>query len=104
VWFDFRALCATARSQDDYIEIAREFQSVFVSDVPLLDTDHEDEARRFVALVDELYDRNVNLVVSAAAAPAQLYHGARVRALFERTASRLTEMQSEQYLAREHRP
>jgi cell division protein ZapE len=103
VWFDFAAVCAGPRSQEDYIEIAREFQSVFVSDVPLLDADHEDEARRFVALVDELYDRNVNLVVSAAVAPAELYRGTRVRPLFERTASRLTEMQSEEYLAREHR-
>ncbi len=103
VWFDFRALCGGPRSQEDYIEISREFQSVFVSDVPLLDADHEDEARRFVALVDELYDRNVNLVVSAAAAPSQLYGGTRVRAEFARTASRLTEMQSEEYLAREHR-
>jgi len=103
VWFDFHALCGGPRSQEDYIEIAREFQSVFVSDVPLLDADHEDEARRFVALVDELYDRNVNLVVSAAAAPPQLYGGTRVRAEFERTVSRLVEMQSAEYLAREHR-
>jgi cell division protein ZapE len=103
VWFEFSALCGGPRSQEDYIEIAREFQSVFVSDVPLLDADHEDEARRFVALVDELYDRNVNLVVSAAAAPAQLYGGSRVRAEFARTVSRLTEMQSAEYLAREHR-
>jgi cell division protein ZapE len=103
VWFDFRALCAGPRSQEDYIEIAREYQSVFVSDVPVLDAEHEDEARRFIALVDELYDRNVNLVLSAAVAPAQLYAGSRLRALFERTASRLIEMQSEAYLAREHR-
>jgi cell division protein ZapE len=103
-WFEFRALCGGPRSQEDYIEIAREFQSVLVSDVPLFDADHEDEARRFVALVDELYDRNVNLVVAAAAAPAQLYRGERVGAMFERTASRLTEMQSTEYLAREHRP
>jgi cell division protein ZapE len=103
VWFSFAALCAGPRSQEDYIEIAREYQSVFVSDVPLLDADHEDEARRFVALVDELYDRNVNLVLSAAAPPAQLYAGQRLRGLFGRTASRLAEMQSEEYLAREHR-
>jgi cell division protein ZapE len=104
VWCSFDALCAGPRSQDDYIEIAREFQAVFVSDVPVLDAEHEDEARRFVALVDELYDRNVKLVVSAAAAPAQLYRGTRVRALFDRTVSRLTEMQSEEYLARPHLP
>jgi cell division protein ZapE len=104
LWCTFDALCAGPRSPDDYIEIAREFQAVFVSDVPVLDADHEDEARRFVALVDELYDRNVKLVVSAAALPAQLYRGTRVRALFDRTVSRLTEMQSEQYLARPHLP
>jgi cell division protein ZapE len=104
VWCAFGALCAGPRSQNDYIEIAREFQAVFVSHVPVLDAEHEDEARRFVALVDELYDRNVKLVVSAAAAPAQLYQGTRVRALFARTVSRLTEMQSEEYLARQHRP
>jgi cell division protein ZapE len=104
LWCAFGALCAGPRSQNDYIEIAREFQAVFVSNVPVLDAAHEDEARRFVALVDELYDRNVKLVVSAAVAPAQLYQGTRVRALFARTASRLTEMQSEEYLARQHRP
>ena len=103
-WFDFAALCAGARSQEDYIEIAREYQSVIVAGVPVLDAAHEDEARRFIALVDEFYDRNVKLIVSAAAAPAQLYRGERLGALFARTASRLTEMQSEEYLTREHRP
>jgi len=104
VWFDFAAICAGARSQDDYIEIAREYSSVMVSDVPVLHRQQENEARRFIALVDEFYDRNVNLIVSAAAAPAALYRGERLGALFARTASRLMEMQSEEYLAREHRP
>jgi cell division protein ZapE len=104
VWFDFMALCSGPRSQNDYIEIARDYQSVIVSDVPVLDALHEDEARRFIALVDELYDRNVNLIVSAAASPTELYRGERVAFAFERTASRLIEMQSEEYLAREHRP
>jgi len=104
VWFDFMALCSGPRSQDDYIEIARDYQSVIVSDVPVLDSLHEDEARRFIALVDELYDRNVNLIVSAAAPPTDLYRGDRVAFQFERTASRLIEMQSAEYLAREHRP
>jgi cell division protein ZapE len=104
VWFDFAALCAGPRSQADYIEIAREYGSVMVSDVPVFDPLHEDEARRFIALVDEFYDRNVNLIVSAAAAPEALYRGERLGALFARTASRLTEMQSEAYLAREHLP
>jgi cell division protein ZapE len=104
VWFGFQALCAGPRSQDDYIEIAREYQSVLVSDVPVFDELRENEARRFIALVDELYDRNVNLVVSAAAAPRELYRGERLQGLFARTASRLIEMQSEDYLGREHRP
>jgi cell division protein ZapE len=103
-WFAFGALCAAPRSQDDYIEIAREYQSVIVSGVPVLGAESDDEARRFIALVDELYDRNVNLVVSAAAPAAGLYRGERLQEPFARTASRLTEMQSEEYLAREHRP
>jgi cell division protein ZapE len=104
LWCAFQVLCGDARSQDDYIEIAREYQSVIVSDVPMLDELHEDEARRLIALIDELYDRNVNLVVSAAAPPAELYRGTALGLPFARTMSRLTEMQSEEYLAREHRP
>ena len=104
VWFTFSALCSGPRSQDDYIEIAREFQSVIVSDVPIFDTLRENEARRFIALVDELYDRNVNLIISATAPPTELYRGERLSFQFERTLSRLIEMQSEEYLAREHRP
>jgi cell division protein ZapE len=104
VWFDFMALCSGPRSQEDYIEIARNYQSVMVSHIPVFDSLHEDEARRFIALIDELYDRNVNLIVSAAAPPMELYRGDRVAFQFERTASRLIEMQSEEYLAREHRP
>jgi len=104
VWFSFTALCAGPRSQNDYIEIARNYQSVIVSDVPVLDADHENEARRFIALVDELYDHHVNLIISAAAEPAELYRGERLTRQFERTVSRLTEMQSEEYLAREHLP
>jgi cell division protein ZapE len=104
VWFEFDAVCGGPRSQDDYIEIAREYQSVIVADVPVLDSLRENQARRFIALVDELYDRNVNLIVSAAAPPVELYRGDRLSFQFERTVSRLIEMQSEDYLAREHRP
>jgi cell division protein ZapE len=102
VWFDFQALCNGPRSQDDYIEIARNYQSVIVSDVPVMDAMRDDEARRFIALIDELYDRCVKLVISAAAPPGQLYRGERLLLGFQRTASRLTEMQSEEYLVREH--
>jgi cell division protein ZapE len=104
VWFEFDAICGGPRSQDDYIEIAREYQSVIVADVPILDSLRENQARRFIALVDELYDRNVNLIISAAAPPVELYLSDRLSFQFERTVSRLIEMQSEDYLAREHRP
>ena len=104
VWFDFDALCAGPRSTQDYIEIAREFGSVVVSNVPVLDAFHENEARRFIDLIDELYDRNVHVIVSAAAPPQGLYRGERLAFEFRRTASRLMEMQSTDYLAREHRP
>ena len=104
VWFEFGALCEGPRSTDDYIEIARDFQSVLLEGVPVLEESRDDAARRFIALVDELYDRGVKLVVAAAAAPQELYRGERLRGQFERTASRLIEMQTTQYLAREHRP
>ena len=104
IWFEFEALCEGPRSQNDYIEIAREYQSVIVSHVPKLTATRENAARRFIALIDELYDRHVNLIVSAAAPPASLYEGDRLTFEFQRTVSRLTEMQSEDYLASEHRP
>ncbi|MCU0759999.1 MAG: cell division protein ZapE [Steroidobacteraceae bacterium] len=102
VWFDYAALCDGPRGKDDYIWLAREYQSVIVSGVPVFDEARENEARRFVAMVDEFYDRGVKLILSAAAPPAQLYRGQRLRFEFQRTASRLTEMQSEEYLSREH--
>jgi len=104
IWFEFEALCEGPRSQNDYIEIAREYQSVIVANVPRFTATRENAARRFISLVDELYDRHVNLIVSAAAAPADLYHGERLTFEFQRTASRLIEMQTEEYLASEHRP
>lgn len=104
IWFDFAALCAGPRSQNDYIELARAYQTVIIADVPQFDALHEDEARRFIALVDELYDHNVKLIVSAAVPAAQLYRGERLHREFARAASRLSEMQTAQYLAREHSP
>ena len=101
-WFEFDALCATARSSVDYIEIARRFHSVLVANVPVLDDEGLDAALRFVHLVDELYERRVNLIVSAAAPPGGLYAGKRIEARFARTRSRLTEMRSRDYLSRAH--
>ena len=101
-WFDFDAICDGPRSQNDYIEIARWYPTVIVSGVPLLGREKEDPARRFIALVDEFYDRRVKLIVSAEAAPEQLYQGSKLTFEFERTLSRLIEMQSTEYLAAPH--
>jgi cell division protein ZapE len=101
-WFDFDALCGGPRGASDYIEIAQEFHTVLLGGVPVFDDNRNDAARRFITLVDELYDRHVNLVCTAAAAPAALYAGERLAAAFERCASRLTEMQSSEYFAHEH--
>jgi cell division protein ZapE len=101
-WFDFDALCEGPRGASDYIEIAQEFHTVLLGGVPLFDENRNDAARRFITLVDELYDRHVNLVCTADGAPAALYAGERLAAAFERCASRLTEMQSSEYFAHEH--
>jgi cell division protein ZapE len=102
-WFRFAAICDGPRSPADYVEIARDFHTVLVSGVPSFDRTAEDQARRFIALVDELYDRNVKLVLSAAAPPDSLYRGERLAFEFRRTQSRLIEMQAHDYLARPHR-
>ena len=102
-WFDFCALCEGPRSSNDYIEIAREFHTVLLGGVPTFERGNEDAARRFVNLVDELYDRQVNLVCTAAAPPTSLYSGIRLEGAFERAASRLIEMQSAEYLAAQHK-
>ena len=101
-WFDFDALCEGPRGASDYIEIAQEFHTVLLGGVPVFDDSRNDAARRFITLVDELYDRHVNLVCTADAAPAALYAGERLASAFERCASRLIEMQSSEYFAREH--
>jgi cell division protein ZapE len=100
-WFSFSALCDGPRATDDYIAIARQLHTVFLSDVPVFDGGNDDPARRFIALIDELYDQHVRLVISAAAEPDHLYQGERLRQIFERTSSRLIEMRSAEYLARE---
>ena len=104
VWFEFAELCEGPRSQNDYIELARLYHTIFIAHIPSFDTFNENAARRFVMLIDELYDRGVKIVVSAAAAPADLYRGERLTFEFERAASRLIEMQTLTYLAGQHRP
>ena len=104
VWFDFRGICDGPRSANDYIEVSREFHTVLVSGVPRFNAESEDLARRFVALVDEFYDRGVNLVLSAVCEIGGLYGGQRLKMEFERTQSRLREMRSAEYLGRTHTP
>ena len=101
-WFGFDQLCDGPRGADDYIEVARCFHTVLLSGVPVIAPRERDRVRRFISLVDELYDRNVNLVASAAAPPAGLYPEGRDAFEFERTRSRLEEMRTRDYLHREH--
>ena len=102
-WFNFNAVCDGPRGQADYIELSRIFHSVIISQIPVMNKDQDDKARRFIELIDEFYDRHVNLIASAQAQPNALYQGTRLAAMFERTSSRLLEMQSEDYMALEHK-
>lgn len=102
-WFDFAALCDGPRSQNDYIELAMVYHAVVLSNVPVLTALQENSARRFISLVDEFYDHGVKLIISAAAPINEIYQGDRLRFEFERTQSRLLEMQSHDYLAGSHR-
>lgn len=104
VWFTWAELCDSPRSQNDYIELARQFHTVILSDVPVMNWEMENQARRFINLIDEFYDRNVKLIISAAAPITELYSGQRVAFEIERTQSRLLEMQSNEYLAQPHLP
>jgi cell division protein ZapE len=103
VWFGFRELCGGPRSQNDYLEIASQFHTVLLSDVPHMPVRMASEARRFTWLVDVLYDRRVKLIMSAAVTPEALYTDGPLAHEFPRTVSRLNEMQSAEFLALEHR-
>lgn len=103
VWFDFKTLCGGPRSQNDYLEIASQFHTVFLSDVPYMPVRMASEARRFTWLIDVLYDRRVKLIISAAVPPEGLYTDGPLAHEFPRTVSRLNEMQSSEYLALERR-
>ena len=103
IWFDFQTLCGGPRSQNDYLELANQFDTVMLSGVPAMSAGMASEARRFTWLVDVLYDHKVKLIISAAVAPAELYTVGVLANEFHRTISRLIEMQSEDYLHAEHR-
>ncbi len=99
VWFDFKSLCGGPRSQNDYLEIASQFHTVFLSDIPHMPLRMASEARRFTWLIDVLYDRRVKLVVSAEVPPMELYTDGPMAHEFPRTVSRLSEMQTSEYLS-----
>lgn len=101
--FSFNDLCDTALGSEDYIEIAKQFNTIIIRDIPELSKDEYDKAIRFIHLVDALYEHKVTLICSADADPKQLYTEGERSFEFERTASRLIEMQSEKYLTREHK-
>ncbi|MCC1495242.1 cell division protein ZapE [Alcanivorax sp. 1008] len=101
-WFEFRALCDGPRSQNDYIELAREYHTVLLANVERMGVATDDIARRFINLVDEFYDRSVKLIVTADVPIEDIYAGGRLDFEFARTRSRLLEMQSREYLAKPH--
>ena len=103
VWFDFKTLCGGPRSQNDYLEIATQFHTVLLSDVPSMPIRMASEARRFTWLIDVLYDRRVKLIMSAEVLPEALYTDGPLAHEFPRTVSRLNEMQSAEFLALERR-
>ena len=102
-WFEFCIICGPPRARIDYIEIARMFHTVLIQDIPVLNNENNEHARRFNLLIDALYDHNVKLLATAARPPTDLYQGTRLSFEFQRTSSRLLEMRSHEYWAREHR-
>lgn len=104
LWVSFTELCETTRAPTDYIEIAKQFHTVYLSGVPVLDAQSDNAARRFISLVDEFYDRQVKLIISAEAVVDSIYEGGRLSFEIGRTRSRLLEMQSQEYLALPHMP
>ena len=100
LWVKFLQICSSPRSAADYIEISKEFHTIVLSDVPIINSD--DEARRFISFIDECYDRKVKLIISAAELPEKIYVKSRLEEKFKRTVSRLTEMQSKDYLSQAH--
>lgn len=101
IWFDFNVICAVPRSQKDYLKIAEMFQTIFISDIPLIGPDEKDKICLFISLVDVFYDAGVRIVISAAEPVAEIYSRGYMILEYTRTHSRLTEMQSSDYFAGE---
>ena len=89
-------------SPTKYIEICKEFHTLFISNIPILTEDQDNQARRFIALIDECYERNVNLLLSSQVSILEIYRGSKLSKVFKRTYSRIKEMTSKEYLSRPH--
>lgn len=98
VWFSFDNICNTHRSTKDYIQIATFFNTVLISNIPVMDNSMDDAARRFINMIDTFYDMHINLVVSADAEPEGLYVSTKLSFEFQRTTSRINEMQTQKYI------
>ncbi|HNA19889.1 MAG TPA: cell division protein ZapE, partial [Agitococcus sp.] len=104
LWCDYHELCEKPRSASDFIEIAREYHTVLLSNVPVMGEKNDDSTRRFINLIDELYDRQVKLIITAEASIDNIYNNGRLNFEIKRTRSRLQEMQSQEYLQLPHLP
>ena len=102
IWFDFRDICSSPRSSADFIELAKEFHNILISNIPIIKSD--DQARRFISLIDECYDRRVKVIVSSETGFPSLYTNNKLLEKYKRTVSRLIEMQSKEYLKAPHKP
>lgn len=102
-WFEFEGLCDGPRSQNDYIEMGKLYHAILISNVPVMGVKNDDLARRFINLIDEFYDRGVKVIMSAESQIHEIYSGGSLEFPFQRTTSRMLEMQSHDYLAREHK-
>jgi len=103
IWFDFQSICGDQRGSADYIEVARQYHTVMISNIPKMDDSLNDKSKRFINMIDEFYDRNVNLLASSVAQPEELYSGKQLEFEFKRTVSRLLEMRSHEYMQRAHK-
>jgi len=102
-WVRFMDLCEAPLWAADYLELARRFHTLIIEDIPLLDESKDDVAKRFMHLIDALYDHGVKTVITARVEPEALYQGRYLTFAFQRTLSRLTEMGTQRYLAKRHR-
>lgn len=102
IWFNFLDICDGPRSSHDYVEISKRFNTIFISNIPILSQNDEEIARRFISLIDELYEHKVNLIISSETNIKDIYEGQQLIFPFKRTLSRLIEMQSKEYLSKSH--